>query len=215
MSTLADRSTERIEISDLHHLADIAADVEADLYARHPASSGRYAGRLLCRVLCQGAELHYVDHTNGVKDFDVWSFYTERAEGPFPARWRGTADFGRSKFGRFPGDPPRHQGRRVDLMGRSLHVPLTADPADVIRNYLSAARTESASALAAKAAVLIVPSDRAGEIIWPDPRRPHPAPEHHATCGKVALRDFNSWDRARRRLDIPSRPTSGDLKLAP
>lgn len=45
---------------------------------------------------------------------------------------------------------------------------LAADPADVLRRYLSAARTDSARALADKAAVLIVPSDRAGEIIWPD-----------------------------------------------
>jgi len=158
---------ERIEISDLRHLADIAADVEADLFARRPGGSGRYAGRLLCRVLCQGAALQYVDHTNGVKDFDVWSFYAERTDGPFPARWRAIAGFGHSKFGRFPGDPLRYQGRRVDLMGRSLPVPLADDPADVLRHYLSAAQTASARALAAKAAVLIVPSDRAGEIIWP------------------------------------------------
>jgi hypothetical protein len=161
---------ERLEISDLHQLADIAADVEASLFARHPAGSGRYAGRLLCRVLCQGAALHYVDHTNGVKDFDVWSFYAERTDGPFPARWRGTADFGVSKFGRFPGDPPRYLGRRVDLIGRSLPVPPDAEPAEVLRGYLSAARTASARELAAKAVVVIFPSDRAGEIIWPDQR---------------------------------------------
>jgi hypothetical protein len=161
---------ERIEKSDLHHLARIAAEVEAGLFARHPAGSGRYAGRLLCRALCQGAGLHYADHANGVKDFDIWSFYAERTDGPFPARWRGTADFGHSRFGRLPGDPPRYQGRRVDLMGRSLPADLTADPAEVLRNYLSAGRTSSARALAAKAVVLIAPSDRAGEIIWPDRR---------------------------------------------
>jgi hypothetical protein len=170
MTASADRSMKRIEISDLRRLADIAADVEADLFARHPAGSGRYAGRLLRRVLCQGAALHFVDYTNGVKDFDVWSFYAERTDGPFPARWRGTSDFGRSKFGRLPGDPPRYQGRRVDLMGRSLPISLTAHPADALRSYLSAAKTGSARALAAKAAVLIVPAERAGEIIWPERR---------------------------------------------
>jgi len=113
--------------------------------------------------------LHYVDRTNGVKDFDVWSLYAARTDGPFPARWRGTCDFAPSKFGRLPSDQ-HHQGRRVDLMGRSLPVPLAADPAAALRSYLSAARTASARALAARAAVFIVPSDRAGEIIWPDQR---------------------------------------------
>ena len=134
MTASADRSMAQIEISDLHHLAQIAADAEEDLFARHPEGSGRYAGRLLCRALCQGAALHYVDHKNGVKDFDVWSFYAACAGGPFPARWRGTADFGGTKCGRLPGDPTRYQGRRVDLLGRSLPVPLEAEPGHVLRD---------------------------------------------------------------------------------
>ncbi len=167
MTASGDRSTERVEISELRRLADLASDVEAGLFARHPAGSGRYASRLLCRALCQGAALHYINHANGVKDFDVWSFYAEHPDGPFPARWRGTADFGSSKFGRFPGDAPSYQGRRVDLIGRSLPVPLESDPAEVLRDYLSAARTASARALADKAVVLIAPPERLGEVIWP------------------------------------------------
>ncbi len=57
--------------------------------SRAPRGAGRYAGRLVCRALCQGAALHYLDGTNGVKDFDVWSFYAERGDGPFPYGWRG------------------------------------------------------------------------------------------------------------------------------
>jgi hypothetical protein len=68
---------------------------------------------------------------------------------------------------RFPGDPPCYQGRRVDLMGRSLSFRLTADLADAVRSYLSAAKSRSARAMAAKAAVLIVPADRAGEVTRP------------------------------------------------
>src|ERR1700727_1064079 len=68
---------------------------------RRRASGGR-----LCRALYQGAALHYLDGKNGVKDFDVWSFYAALGDGPFPYRWRGTADFGPSRFGRYPGDPP-------------------------------------------------------------------------------------------------------------
>jgi len=41
--------------------------------------------------------LHYIDEKNGVKDFVVWSF---SGNGPFPYRWRGTVDYGPSKFER-------------------------------------------------------------------------------------------------------------------
>jgi hypothetical protein len=116
--------------------------------------------------LCQGAALLYVDHENGVKDFDVWSFHAARDDGLFPARWRGTADSGPSTFGRLPGDPPRYQGRRVDLLGRSLPAPLDAE-LDTLCATTCPPRAASARALAAEAVVLIVPSNRAGEIIWP------------------------------------------------
>ena len=111
-------------MADLLRLAALAADAEAELFRRNPQGSGRYAGRLLGRALCQGAALHYVNGSNGVKDFDVWSFYAQSDDWPFPARWRGTRDFGPSKFGRYPGDPPRYSGRRVDLLGRLLPADL-------------------------------------------------------------------------------------------
>ena len=77
MSEESDRSLARIEIADLRRLAALAADAEAELFRRNPDDSGRYAGRLLGRALCQGAALHYVNGRNGVKDFDVWSFYAQ------------------------------------------------------------------------------------------------------------------------------------------
>jgi hypothetical protein len=92
--------------------------------------------------------LHYLNERNGVKDFDVWSFYAQYDDWPFPARWRATRDFGPSKFGRYPGDPGRYSGRRVDLRGRSLLAAPGDDPADAIRRYVAARRTASAKALA-------------------------------------------------------------------
>jgi hypothetical protein len=168
MPASSGRSLARIEMSDLSRLAGIAAQVEAGLFARNPDGAGRYAGSLVCRALCQGAALHYVDGINGIKDFDVWSFYAQRDDGPFPARWRGKADFGPSKFGRDPGAPPSYAGRRVDCLGRSLPVLPGADPIAVIRGYLSSAHTASAKALAIKAAVLIDPEDHAGMVVWPE-----------------------------------------------
>jgi hypothetical protein len=172
MRTDSDRSLEPIELADLLRLAALAADAEAELFERNPHGSGRYAGRLLGRALCQGAALHYVNGSNGVKDFDVWSFYAQHNDWPFPARWRGTRDFGSSKFGRYPGDPPGYSGRRVDLLGRSLPVGPGTDPADALRGYLAARRTGSARALAAKAVILIDPENRAGEIVWPASAEP-------------------------------------------
>jgi hypothetical protein len=122
------RSLARIDIGDLLRLAELAAEVEAGLFARRPHGAGRYAGRLICRALCQGAVLHYIDGKTGVKDFDVWSFYAELQDGPFPYRWRGTADYGPSKFGRHPADLPSFVGRRVDMLGRSLNMPADAEP---------------------------------------------------------------------------------------
>ena len=168
MKTRSGRSLARIDRDDLLQLAKIAAEGEARLFARHPQGAGRYAGRLLCRALCQGAALHYVNARNGVKDFDVWSFYAERSDGPFPYRWRGTADYGPSKFGRYADDPPSFTGRRVDLLGRSLDVLLEAEPTTVLPDYLSAARTTSAKELAKKAVVLISPEQLVGKIVWPE-----------------------------------------------
>ena len=110
MPTGSDRSLARIEIADLLRLAALAADAEASCSAES-AGLRPVAGRLLGRALCQGAALHYVNGSNGVKDFDVWSFYAQYDDWPFPARWRGTRDFGPSKFGRYPGDPPRYSGQ--------------------------------------------------------------------------------------------------------
>jgi len=86
---------------------------------------------------------------------------------PSPPRRRGTRDFGPSKFGRYPADPARYSGRRIDLLGRSLPAAPGSDPADAIRRYLTTAQTRSARELAAKAVVLIHPRNRVGEIVWP------------------------------------------------
>jgi hypothetical protein len=162
-----DRSLAQIGRADLLRLAALAADAEAGLFRRNPQGSGRYAGRLLGRALCQGAALDYVNKTNGVKDFDVWSFYAQYDDWPFPARWRGTRDFGPSRSGRYSSDPPRYSGRRADLLGRSLPAEPGADPAGVLRRSLAAQRTHSAKCLAAKAVVSVHPQNRVGEIVWP------------------------------------------------
>ena len=96
-------------------------------------------------------------------------FATIRPGSPKSAKDQG---YGPSKFGRYPGDPPSFSGRRVDLLGRSLEVLPGADPATVLRDYLSVALTASAKALAAKAVVLMYPEQLAGKVVWqPNPFR--------------------------------------------
>ena len=88
MSDTTKRSLTEIGLPDLLRLSVLASEAEAELFARNPQGSGRYAGRLLGRALCQGAALHYVNMQNGVKDFDIWSFYAQLDDWPFPPRWR-------------------------------------------------------------------------------------------------------------------------------
>lgn len=112
------RSSHRVDDAALDHLARLATVDEQNLVARQPEGAGRYAGRLIGRALCQGAALHLLDGRNGIKDFDVWSFYAARTDGPYPARRVGRADFGPSPYGTWSGDAGRFTGRRVDLIGR-------------------------------------------------------------------------------------------------
>jgi hypothetical protein len=79
----------------------------------------------------------------------IWSIaYPHR---PFPYRRNVPHDFGPSKFGRFPPDPPWFMGRRVDMLGRSLPAPPQSDPVSALRRYLRNSRTKSARLLAEKA----------------------------------------------------------------
>jgi hypothetical protein len=134
-------------------------------------------------VLAQGAATHYVTGEKGVKDLDVWTFFSlPPSYHRFLADQRHRhVDFGRSVFGRelYDFDKARHEierrrwqqwhdqheGRRVDLMMRGLNVKPNADPAEAVRGWL-AGRARSPRALRQGAVVLIDPSDRRGEVVW-------------------------------------------------
>lgn len=163
----AERSFERIEDADLERLAFLAKKDHEDFFARHPRWRDLYAGRIVCVALCQGAALHFVDGRNGVKDFDVWTFFAEHPAGRLRADRRvASVDFGPSKFGHHPGEAG-YIGRRIDFLMRSLRCQPDADPAKAIREYLSSGTTGSARALARKAVVLIEPNRLRGRVVWP------------------------------------------------
>ena len=161
------RSYEPIAQEHLERLAEIAKLDRAERFRRRPRWQP-YEDRVLCIALCQGAALHFLDKRNGVKDFDVYTFYAEDMAGPFPARWRLTAGFGESIFGRYGPDPPEFIGRRVDLIGRSLPVSPDAEPVEAVRAYLRGGRTSTARHLRSKAIVGLDPPTLRGLVIWPE-----------------------------------------------
>lgn len=168
MPRASERSKQRITKVDLRKLSAIAAADRDDLFSRKPRLR-HYRSRIVCVALCQGAALHFLDGKNGVKDFDVWTFYAHSRR-PFPYRRVGKGDFGLSKFARRPKDSKQFIGRRVDLIGRSLRVGPSADPVEVIHDYLSRPRTKSAKRLAKTAIVMIDPPQLRGHVAW-DPRQ--------------------------------------------
>jgi hypothetical protein len=159
-----------ITTSDLRRLADLARQDLASLFRRHPETRRLYRHRLFAVALCQGAALHCLDGKNGVKDFDVWSFFRAHPARPFPYRRNASADFGDPKFGQSQ-DWEHFIGRRVDLLGRSLIVSPHESPTDALRRYLSSSKTATARALAKKAMVLVYPSAQLGRVVWPPEKR--------------------------------------------
>lgn len=161
-----ERSQRRIEDADLRRLAEIALDDLDDLFRRRPETGRLYRDRLFAIALCQGAALHYVDGKNGIKDFDVWSFFTAVPGRPFPFRRIARRDFGSARFGTTP-TAPGYTGRRVDLIGRSLETGRDPDPVESLAGYLRRPQTKSATMLAGKAAVLLWPEALRGTVVWP------------------------------------------------
>lgn len=180
------RSSAPLTHDHLARLSAIAAEDREIFYRAQPA----YRGRHLATVLAQGAALHWLDRSTGVKDLDVWSFFAlPPGATRFPASQRKRhVDFGPSELGRQAYDLDdawltmhdrrrfarwsTFRGRRVDLMMRGLPCTPDADPAVAIRGWLSrGTRPANGSPwhLAQKAVVLIDPPERRGEVVWPVP----------------------------------------------
>lgn len=139
-SVVSERLFERITKADLRRLAMLAIDYFDDLFDRRPHASGLFRRRLIMLALCQGAALHYIDGSHGVKDFDVWGFFRELPDLAFPYRGvRGRPDFGLSRFGREP-KQDRYEGRRVDILGRSINVERGENAVAAVRRYLAPVR---------------------------------------------------------------------------
>jgi len=176
MSKSPHRSFAQITRADLKRLARLGLEALDDRFRRR-AYSRAYANRLLALCLCQGAARHYVERDRrtdanqiwgGVQDFDVWAFFCEIPDQPFPYRGRvGTKDFGSSKFGRNPDDDPRFLGRRIDVMGRSIGARRSESRMAAIQRYLQEGQTATARELAQRPVVVLWPDSLCGTAIRP------------------------------------------------
>ena len=160
------RSYEKIKDKDLQRLAKLAREDLGDLFRRKPDKSGRYKGRPVMLCLCQGAAEHFVYGKRGVKDFDVWAFFSKSPKlPPFPYRRRGKVDFGPSRFGRHSEDK-NFEGRRVDVLGRSIECSGKSLEKCVLE-WLEGGKTKSAKEIAKRPVVVIYPERLRGIVIWP------------------------------------------------
>ena len=163
---MTDRSFEQIRREDLARLAAIAHADRDDLFSRNPDLGSAYRDRVLIVALCQGAALHFLNGRNGVKDFDVWTFFSNNPSRQFPARRNVHRDFGDPRFG-VSTDQPDFRGRRVDLIGRSIPWRSGQNAVEAVQNYLRTSKAESPRLLAQKAVIVLEPENEMGTIIWP------------------------------------------------
>lgn len=171
MSDVETRSMKRILIQDLRQLLRLAFTERKRFFEANPRYKAS-KNSLLCIALCQGAAKHYVDHKNGVKDFDIWYFYTRsRSKSHLSrlGRYGIVRDSKMKKFGKNT-DYPQFIGRKVDLMIRELDAKLVdacgGDARACISAYLYAGKTQSARELAKKAVVGLYPEKTFGQILW-------------------------------------------------
>ena len=180
-------STAEITDVDLERLAKITLDYFAR--EKEPCPS--------LIMLCQGSALHYVREKvksgeapevdadriekmveaarkkkkePGVKDFDVWAFFSKEDQPSWGHYHEGvltTECYDEPRFGKDPDDRCK-VGRAVDILGRipnpRYHKGGMEEAAvDWFRNSTN----ETPGFLREKAAVIIWPDDRRGKIIWP------------------------------------------------
>ncbi len=167
ISSVQERCYEKITLADLKDLQEIALREREAFFKRNPKYKDAYYDSLLMIALCQGAAKHYVDETNGIKDFDIWFFYRQDPELTYPYLANKPADSKLPKFGAHPECFKKgYKGRKVDLLGRSLSS-TKEDPKEIVIEYLEKRKTQTAKHLATKAVVALWPEEILGEVIWP------------------------------------------------
>jgi hypothetical protein len=164
-SPCSERSFEPLTAADLKRLAELALDDFEQLFTRRPDTGDLYRDRLLMLCLCQGGAEHFLRRKHGVKDLDVWGFFSEHPARPFPYRRRGVQDFGPSHLGRHP-DDVGFKGRRVDIIGRSIRCASDQSARACVLEWLRSGKTDSARLISQRPVIAIYPEGDSGSVIW-------------------------------------------------
>jgi hypothetical protein len=161
------RSYEPVDDADLERLGRVAdADLDA-FFTRNPRLRG-WRDRVAVVALAQGAAEHRQRGERGIWDIDIIVCFAETPTLPHLLRRQVVSwDWGPSKFGRCPYDPPEYTGRAVDV--KYWLIPDAADPVQGLRQWLTprAARHPDPMRkpdLAHEPVIVIRP--RFGEVAW-------------------------------------------------
>jgi|SRR5215211_1812878 len=177
MTTARDpaRSYREIDDADLERLGRIAdADLVA-FFARNPHLAG-WRDRVAAVALAQGAAEHRVHGKRGIWDFDIIVCFADTDALPVLMRRQVTTwDWGPSKFGRCPYDPPEYTGRAVDV--KLWVIPAAADPVEALKLWLARRAAKHSSPgrkadVAHEAVVLVRPCF--GLVVWEPSVAPPP-----------------------------------------
>jgi len=172
------RSYEPLDTSDLARLGR-AAHAELDaFFARNPHLAG-WRDRVRIIALAQGGAEHYLRGRRGVRDLDVIVCFAEDPRLPHLFRRMVVSwDWGPSKLGRCPHDPPDYTGRAVDVA--FWVIPDRPSPIAALREWLAERAARKADParnpdLAHEPVVLICPG--LGSVAWDPGRAPPPKPK--------------------------------------
>ena len=166
---------EQIDDRDLERLGR-TADADLDLFFIRNPHLEEWRNRVLAVALAQGGAEHRLRGERGIWDLDVIVCFAS----PHPKLIRRPVvhwDWGPSKFGRCPYDPPEYTGRAVDM--KYWVIPGGPDPVEALRAWLRS-RLEKARDpvrrpdLAHEPVIMIWPREHLGEVVW-DPDRAPPA----------------------------------------
>jgi hypothetical protein len=175
------RSYEPLDEADLERLGRVA-DAELEAFFGRNARLVGWRERVRIISLCQGGAEHYLRGRRGVWDLDVIVCFADDPR--LPRLWRRMVvswDWGQSRLGRCPYDPPEYTGRAVDVA--FWVIPDRPDPVAALREWLGGRARKRPNPqrqpdLAHEPVVLIRPD--LGVVAW-DP--PHVPPARQKTEG--------------------------------